>query len=99
VDTANGMSDHFHLLVGQMPVISASTVADQIKGESSHWVNNNDFITQKFGWQNGFSVFSVSQSQVQAVRNYILNQHEHHHEETFAEDIARFLKAHDIYFK
>jgi REP element-mobilizing transposase RayT len=98
VDTANGVSDHFHLLVGQMPVMSASEVANQIKGESSHWVNSHNFIPQKFAWQNGFSVFSVSHSQVQAVRKYIFNQKEHHRNETYAEEIARFLKAHDIYF-
>ncbi|MDD3526529.1 MAG: transposase [Bacteroidales bacterium] len=99
VDTANGVSDHFHLLVGQMPVMSASEVANQIKEESSHWINGRDFIPQKFVWQNGFSVFSVSHSQVQAVRNYIFTQQEHHRHETYADEIARFLKAHDIYFK
>jgi len=99
VDTANGVADHFHLLIGQLPVASASKVADQVKGESSHWINSHDFISQKFTWQNGFSVFSVSHSQIQAVRNYIYKQQEHHHYETYSEEIARFLKAHDIYFK
>ncbi len=80
VDTANGVSDHFHLLVGQMPVVSASKVANQIKGESSHWINSNDFILHKFAWQEGFGVFSVSHSQVQKIRNYIFKQKEHHRE-------------------
>jgi REP element-mobilizing transposase RayT len=96
VDTANGVSDHIHLLVGQMPVVSASKVVNQIKGESSHWINSSKLITQKFVWQEGFSVFSVSHSQVQTVRNYILNQEEHHRAMTFEEEVRKFLKANDI---
>ena len=96
VDTANGVSDHFHLLVGQMPVMSQSKVANQIKGESSHWINSNDFISQKFAWQGGFSVFSVSHSQVQKIRNYIMNQEEHHRTMTYEEEVRKFLKANDI---
>ncbi|HHN47855.1 MAG TPA: transposase [Bacteroidales bacterium] len=96
VNTANGVADHFHLLVGQIPTISPSKVANLIKGESSHWINSNDFIPQKFAWQDGFSVFSVSHSMVQAVRNYILNQEEHHRTMTYEEEVRRFLKAHDI---
>jgi len=96
VDTANGVSDHIHLLVGQMPVVSASKVVNQVKGESSHWINSNKLTTQKFVWQEGFSVFSVSHSQVQTVRNYILNQEEHHRKMTFEEEVRKFLKANDI---
>jgi len=99
VDTANGVSDHFHLLVGQMPVVSASKVANKIKGESSHWINSNDFIPQKFAWQEGFGVFSVSHSQVQKIRSYIFNQEEHHRKTTFDEEIRKFLKANDIDIK
>jgi REP element-mobilizing transposase RayT len=98
VDTANGVSDHFHLLVGQKPVMSASKVANQIKGESSHWINSNDFIPAKFAWQEGFGVFSVSYSQVQKVRNYIYNQQSHHQKISFADEIKKFLKSNGIDF-
>jgi len=96
VDTTNGVEEHFHLLVGQSPVMSASKVANQLKGESSHWINSNDFISQKFAWQEGFKVFSVSHSQVQKLRNYIFNQEEHHKKISFEEEYRNFLKANDI---
>ena len=96
VDTANGVEDHFHLLVGQKPVLSASQVANQVKGESSHWINSNDFIPEKFAWQEGYGVFSVSHSQVQRLREYIKNQQEHHKKVTFEEEYRKFLKANDI---
>ena len=99
VDTANGVANHIHLLVGQLPAISPSKVANLIKGESSHWINSNDFIPHKFAWQEGFGVFSVSHSMINVVRNYILNQEEHHRKITFKEEVKRFLKAHDIEIK
>jgi len=96
VDTANGIADHIHLLVGLKPMISASKAANQLKGESSHWINSNDFLTQKFAWQEGFGVASVSHSGVQRVRKYIYNQEEHHQTVSYEEEIRRFLKAFEI---
>jgi len=66
--------------------LSGTKVANLIKGESSHWINSNDFIPQKFAWQDGFSVFSVSHSMVETVRKYIFNQQEHHRKTTFEEE-------------
>jgi REP element-mobilizing transposase RayT len=96
VDTVNGVDDHIHLLIGQKPVVSPSKVANQVKGESSHWINSNDFLEEKFAWQDGFGVFSVSHSQVERVREYIKNQQEHHKKITFEEEYRKFLKVNDI---
>jgi len=96
VDTVNGIADHIHLLVGLKPTISPSKAANLLKGESSHWINSNDFISQKFAWQEGFGVASVSHSGVQRLRKYILDQEEHHRTITYQEEIQRFLKAFEI---
>lgn len=45
-----------------------------------------------FHWQNGYGLFSVSSSHFEAVRKYILNQEQHHKEETFQEEYLRILK-------
>ncbi len=99
VDTVNGTSDHFHLLVGQMPVMSPSKVANLIKGASSHWINSNGLLTQRFAWQGGFSVFSVSHSMLKTVREYIYKQPEHHRNLTYEEEVKRFLIAHELEIK
>jgi len=96
VDTVNGIADHIHLLVGLKPTISPSKAANLLKGESSHWINSNDFISQKFAWQEGFGVASVSHSGVQRLRKYILDQAEHHRTITYQEEIQKFLKAFEI---
>ena len=96
VDTVNGVSNHVHLLVGQQPVMSCSKVANQLKGESSHWINAGGFLSTKFAWQTGFGVFSVSHSQVQNIRNYIYDQQEHHRKITYEEEVERFLKHYGL---
>ena len=98
VDIANGIADHFHLLVGSKPSQSPAQIANLLEGESSNWINKNDFIKVKFNWQQGYSVFSVSASGVADVRDYIRNQEAHHKKMTFQEEVEKFLKAYDIQY-
>jgi len=50
----------------------------------------------KFGWQDGYAAFTVSQSQIDDVRVYIRCQSEHHQTKTFAEEYRAFLARHRI---
>ncbi|WP_241687398.1 IS200/IS605 family transposase [Flavobacterium sp. YO64] len=70
----NGMPDHVHVLFLQNPQKTISDIVKQIKGSSSHFMNRGEFILEKFAWQTGFAAFSVSESQLEAVYNYIKNQ-------------------------
>ena len=49
-----------------------------IKGESSFWINRNEFIKNKFEWADEYFAVSISESHVNKVREYIKNQEEHH---------------------
>lgn len=83
----NGMPDHIHVLYFQHPKIAIAKVAKQIKGASSFWINKESLVEGQFGWQTGYSVFSVSKSQLQKVQNYILNQKKHHGEITLEQEV------------
>ena len=96
VDTANGDMEHIHLIAGLKPTQTASDIANLIKGESSNWINSNNFIRGKFSWQRGFAVFSVSESLVDKVRRYIRNQEEHHRRKSYKEELDHLLKHHGI---
>ena len=63
-----------------------------IKGESSFWVNKQKLIKSKFEWQDEYFAISVSESQVKAVRKYILNQEEHHKKKTFKQEYDEFIQ-------
>ncbi len=69
---------------------SVAEIAKNVKGNSSHWVNQNNFTRKKFAWQTGYGAFSVSESAVGKVRNYIKNQKEHHRKLSFAEEYRKF---------
>ena len=57
---------------------SVSEMLARIKANSSKWANENKMKLRKFGWQEGYGAFSVSESQVQTVSNYIRGQEDHH---------------------
>lgn len=95
----NGMPDHLHILIGLKPDCNLSDLVRDIKANSSKWINENKFVPGKFEWQTGFGAFSVSQSQIQTVVNYIIHQEEHHKKKTFREEYIEFLNAYQIDFK
>ncbi len=68
----------------------------QVKEDSTKWINEQDFLREKFQWQEGFGAFSYSRSQIGAVCKYIENQEEHHRKKTFFEEYIELLKAFEI---
>jgi hypothetical protein len=69
-----------------------------VKASSSLWIHQTFPKLSAFAWQEGYSVFSVSKSQEQAVKRYIANQAEHHKKEDFKSELLRLLRAHEIEF-
>ncbi|MBA3664055.1 MAG: IS200/IS605 family transposase [Bacteroidetes bacterium] len=92
----NGMPDHVHLLFLQNHKMSVADIIKQVKGSSSHWVNQQDFLSEKFAWQTGYGAFSVSESQLEKVYQYISNQKAHHAKKTFTEEYEEFIAAHGL---
>ena len=50
----------------------------------------------KFKWQAGYADFSVSESNVPLVRDYIAKQEEHHQKVLFQDEYRKFLEANRI---
>ena len=78
LDIINGVEDHVHCLFSLKPKYSISKVVKDIKGSSSHWINENKICAEYFNWQDGFAAYSVSYKDVPMIRNYINNQEKHH---------------------
>lgn len=93
-----GMTDHIHALVSMHPKQAPSDLMYELKRSSSLWINENKFVVGKFSWQEGFGVFSYSQSQISRVSKYIENQETHHKKKTFREEYLDFLKVFNIEF-
>ena len=92
----NGMPDHLHIFFGMRPVQSISELMQQVKEDSSKWINKKKFIRSKFSWQEGYGAFSYGKSQVHQVIQYIQTQEEHHKKKTFTEEYKEFLKVFQI---
>jgi putative transposase len=91
-----GVADHVHLLTRFGAAIAVSEMVQRIKGNSSHWLNQQSGIW--FAWQNGYGAFTVSESQVATVRKYIQRQDEHHKQLSFKGEIISLLRKHRIDF-
>ncbi len=92
LDCVNGFADHAHCLISLNKDQSISKVAQLIKGESSFWINQNKLIEDKFMWQDDYWAVGVSESHLDATRQYIFNQEEHHSKTTFKEEVDDFMK-------
>ena len=71
---------------------SVSELMKTVKAKSSKYINDNALTLHRFEWQEGYGVFSYSQSQVEDVYKYIKNQEEHHKKQTFKEEYLEFLE-------
>ena len=91
-----GMPCHLHVLVKIKPVDAVSDFVRVIKSNSSKWLNENRRTDGVFAWQTGYGAFTVSESQVSAVRNYIGKQHDHHRFKPFQEEYIDLLQKNCI---
>lgn len=88
----NGMPDHIHCLFLLSSQKSIAEIIKQIKGSTSHFVNEKNLISEKFVWQTGYAAYSVSESQLEKVFQYVKNQKQHHLKQTFQQEYDEFLK-------
>lgn len=95
----NGASDHIHVFIGLRPAMAISDLVRDIKNNSSKFINESNFVKEKFAWQEGYGVFSYSHSHIQKVYDYILNQEMHHKKKTFKEEYLEMLHKFEIEFK
>src|SRR5437899_11219923 len=72
----NSEPDHTHVLFLLARTESLSDVAGHVKKSSNDWLREQGPRFTNFYWQGGFGAFSVSQSGVEEVREYIRTQRE-----------------------
>ena len=90
------MYDHIHMFVGLKPIQALSDLMCIVIGESSEWVNKQQFTDSPFRWQGGFGAFSYANSQIPVICNYIENQEIHHRKKSFEIEYRELLKEFDI---
>src|SRR5581483_5165133 len=93
-EAVGGVEDHVHLLVGLRASHCLADFMQELKKASSTWANENH--DRHFGWQDGYSAFTVSATHLDAVRKYIARQQQHHHKLSFRDELRQLLKKNGV---
>ena len=91
-----GIEDHVHGLLALKTDVSVAEAVRKWKSLSSGWVHKTFAEHGAFAWQVGYAAFSVSQSSVERVTQYIENQAEHHRSQSFEDEFRALLKRHGV---
>ena len=94
--SAGGTADHVHLLLELPSHVAVADTLRVVKTNSSRWAHERWPERRLFSWQTGYAAFSVSESNLQAVRDYINNQEQRHKKVDFREEFLTFLKKNGI---
>ena len=91
-----GVADHVHVICSLGRTLSVAAFVAKLK------VSSNQALRERylslFSWQNGYAAFSVAESTLEAVVQYVSNQEAHHKTITFQDEYRAFLKRHNIPF-
>ena len=91
-----GVEDHLHLLCRFGKTIEVATLVRELKRDSSKWIKENDERLDDFHWQSGYGAFSVSPWHVEILKEYIVNQEEHHRRESFQDEFRRICRKYGV---
>ncbi len=94
----NSVEDHAHILFDLGRTLSVAKAVEDVKKSSSKWIKTQSEAFVGFAWQAGYGAFAVSESNVEAVRQYITNQKEHHRKKSFQEEYRAFLTKHKVIY-
>jgi putative transposase len=95
VHGVGGAEDHIHFLIQIPPTSALAKAISTIKSNSSRWASEDGY---NFAWQQGYTAFSVSSSNIPAVIRYVRNQKAHHKKMDFDEEFIALLKRHGMEF-
>jgi putative transposase len=91
-----GVEDHVHILSQLGRTIEPSELVKEVKRVSSIWIKSQTAGDGDFAWQAGYGMFSIGYSQIEAVREYIESQEEHHRRHSFQDEFRSLLERYQI---
>jgi putative transposase len=94
VHAVGGIETHVHLCVSVPPTLAPSEFIGQLKGYSSHEVNQK-LASKVLEWQGGYGVVSFGTGDLEWVKAYVLNQRERHAAGQMVARLERVTEAED----
>jgi putative transposase len=93
-----GTEDHVHILFSLSRTVTLSKLDEEVKKRSSKWIKTKAEGYADFAWQAGYGAFSIGQSGVAGVKQYIAEQKEHHRKVSFQEELRALLRRYQVEF-
>jgi REP element-mobilizing transposase RayT len=93
------MPDHIHIYLGYNVNHLIPDLVEEIKTSSNKWIKENRLSKFRFEWQKGYGGFTHTRSHLDRVVKYILDQENHHKQETFRKEYLRILQQHEVEYK
>ena len=91
-----GYADHVHVLFLLSRNVAIKELVRETKSRSSLWMKTISPRLRRFKWQSGYGIFSVSESNVREVTQYIAHQKEHHRQMSYQEEFRSLCRKHGI---
>src|SRR6185503_6397133 len=93
---AGGTANHVHLLISQSKNIGLSSLMKDVKKDSSSWIKTKGIGFRNFHWQDGYGAFTIGESNIPDLKQYIATQKEHHRKRSFQEELIKFLETYGV---
>ena len=90
-----GDCDHLHALFALSRTWAIADVVKEVKASSSKWMKSK---VGEFQWQAGYGAFSIGQSGVVGVKQYIAQQKEHHRQLSFQDEFRGLCRKSAVEF-
>ena len=91
-----GIEDHVHLLARFGRTITQAEWVKELKRVSNLWLKQQSRTYADFQWQGGYADFSVSPSNLERVKRYIVNQEDNHRKLSFQDELRALLRKHKV---
>jgi REP element-mobilizing transposase RayT len=69
---------------------------EELKKSSSRWIKTKGDDYAAFYWQDGYAAFSVGQTELENVAEYIRTQDEHHNDQSYQNECRKLLKKYNV---
>jgi REP element-mobilizing transposase RayT len=93
-----GTANHIHSLVQISNLDNYSKLIRILKASTTVWLKRTFPECNQFNWQDGYGSFTVSVSNIDAVKRYIQNQEVHHSKQSFEDEYIQLLELNKIDF-
>ena len=93
-----GVEDHIHIFTSLHPTLALADLIRELKNSSTNWIHKKGLFPGFEGWQNEYGAFTKSHADHDMIINYIKNQKEHHHKETYIGEFKRLLTEDGVEF-